>query len=176
MTIPRIMVVDDEPNSLFGICQILKDEGYRAIPAENGKQALEKIQADSIDILITDEKMPDMSGMELLSAVKKISGQIPVILITAYGSVSLAVEALKHPGAFTAKPAGAEGAAALSLSHLTVDVAPNVHVLDPASPLRVESPIGGDNLPHRLGPRVLFLRGIWEGRDYVPVAEFFQSH
>ena len=99
MTIPRIMVVDDEPNSLFGICQILKDEGYRAIPAENGKQALEKIQADSIDILITDEKMPDMSGMELLSAVKKISGQIPVILITAYGSVSLAVEALKH-GAF----------------------------------------------------------------------------
>lgn len=99
MTVPRILVVDDEPNSLFGICQILKDEGYRAIPAENGKQALEKIQADSIDILITDEKMPDMSGMELLSAVKKIYGQIPVILITAYGSVSLAVEALKQ-GAF----------------------------------------------------------------------------
>jgi len=99
MTVPRILVVDDEPNSLFGICQILKDEGYRAIPGENGKQALEIIQADSIDILITDEKMPDMSGMELLAAVKKISGQIPVILITAYGSVSLAVEALKQ-GAF----------------------------------------------------------------------------
>jgi len=99
MTTPRILVVDDEPNSLFGICQILEDEGYRVIPAENGKQALEKIQSDSIDILVTDEKMPDMSGMELLSEVKKINGQIPVILITAYGSVSLAVEALKH-GAF----------------------------------------------------------------------------
>jgi two-component system NtrC family response regulator len=99
MTTPRILVVDDEPNSLFGICQVLKDEGYRVIPAENGKQALEKIQTDSIEILVTDEKMPDMSGMELLSEVKKINGQIPVILITAYGSVSLAVEALKH-GAF----------------------------------------------------------------------------
>ena len=96
MTPPRILVVDDEPNSLFGICQILKDEGYRVIPAENGKQALEKFQTNSFDIIITDEKMPDMSGMELFSAVKKSGGQIPVILITAYGSVSLAVEALKQ--------------------------------------------------------------------------------
>jgi len=96
MNPPRILVVDDEPNSLFGICQVLKDEGYRVIPAENGKQALEKFQNHSVDIIITDEKMPDMSGMELFSAVKKTGGQIPVILITAYGSVSLAVEALKQ--------------------------------------------------------------------------------
>ena len=96
MTPPRILVVDDEPNSLFGICQVLKDEGYRVIPAESGKQALEKFQNQSIDIVVTDEKMPDMSGMELFAAVKKNGGQIPVILITAYGSVSLAVEALKE--------------------------------------------------------------------------------
>jgi DNA-binding NtrC family response regulator len=96
MNPPRILVVDDEPNSLFGICQVLKDEGYRVIPAENGKQALEKFQNQPVDIIITDEKMPDMSGMELFSAVKKNGGQIPVILITAYGSVSLAVEALKQ--------------------------------------------------------------------------------
>jgi two-component system NtrC family response regulator len=96
MTPPRILVVDDEPNSLFGICQVLKDEGYRVIPAEDGKQALEKIQDHSIDVIVTDEKMPDMSGMELFSAVRKNGGQIPVILITAYGSVSLAVEALKE--------------------------------------------------------------------------------
>jgi len=96
MTPPRILVVDDEPNSLFGICQVLKDEGYRVIPAENGKQALEEFQNHAVDIIITDEKMPDMSGMELFSAVKKKGGQVPVILITAYGSVSLAVEALKQ--------------------------------------------------------------------------------
>jgi len=99
MRSPRILVVDDEPNSLFGICQILTDEGYRVIAAQNGKEALEKLETDSIDLLITDEKMPDMSGMELLIEVKKEDGQIPVILITAYGSVSMAVEALKK-GAF----------------------------------------------------------------------------
>jgi two-component system NtrC family response regulator len=99
MTGPCILVVDDEPNSLFGICEILTDEGYRVIPAQNGREALETLQTNSIDILITDEKMPDMSGMELLSEIKRISGEIPVILITAYGSVSMAVEALKQ-GAF----------------------------------------------------------------------------
>jgi two-component system NtrC family response regulator len=99
MTGPCILVVDDEPNSLFGICEILTDEGYRVIPAQNGREALETLQINSIDILITDEKMPDMSGMELLSEIKRISGEIPVILITAYGSVSMAVEALKQ-GAF----------------------------------------------------------------------------
>jgi two-component system NtrC family response regulator len=99
MTGPCILVVDDEPNSLFGICEILTDEGYRVIPAQNGREALETLQTNSIDILITDEKMPDMSGMELLSEIKRISGGIPVILITAYGSVSMAVEALKQ-GAF----------------------------------------------------------------------------
>ncbi|MGD0623814.1 MAG: response regulator, partial [Thermodesulfobacteriota bacterium] len=78
MSTPRILVVDDEPNSLFGTCQILIDEGFRAIPAQNGEEALGKLQTDSIDILITDEKMPDMSGMELLSEVKKIDGEIPV--------------------------------------------------------------------------------------------------
>lgn len=75
MTPPRILVVDDEPNSLFGICQVLKDEGYQVIPAENGKRALEIFQNHPVDIIITDEKMPDMSGMELFSAVKKPAGK-----------------------------------------------------------------------------------------------------
>jgi two-component system NtrC family response regulator len=96
---PSILVVDDEPNSLFGICQILTDEGYHVIPAKNGKEALERLKTDLINIVITDEKMPDLSGMDLLCEVKRISQQIPVILITAFGSVSMAVEALKQ-GAF----------------------------------------------------------------------------
>jgi DNA-binding NtrC family response regulator len=99
MKSPNILVVDDEPNSLFGICQALSEEGLQAFPAQNGKEALEKIKSDSIDLLITDERMPDLNGMQLLSEVKKVNPQIPVILITAYGSVSLAVEALKQ-GAF----------------------------------------------------------------------------
>src|SRR4030043_1980420 len=96
---PSILVVDDEPNSLFGICQVLTDEGFYAIPAKNGREALERLNTDLINLIITDEKMPDLSGTELLLEVKKIYQHIPVILITAYGSVSLAVEALKK-GAF----------------------------------------------------------------------------
>ena len=94
-----ILVVDDEPNPLFGICQVLTDEGFHPIPAKNGREALEKLETDSVNLVITDEKMPDLSGMELLSEVRKTYQNIPVILITAYGSVSMAVEACKK-GAF----------------------------------------------------------------------------
>src|SRR4030042_1776652 len=96
MMMPSILVVDDEPHSLFGLCQILTDEGYKTIPAKNGTEALEKLKTEVADIIITDEKMPDLSGMELLSRVKKLERSVPVILITAYGSVSMAVEALKQ--------------------------------------------------------------------------------
>ena len=96
---PSILVVDDEPNSLFGICQVLIDEGFQAIPAKDGREALERLRIDSVNLIITDEKMADLSGTELLLEVKKTNPHIPVILITAYGSVSMAVEALKN-GAF----------------------------------------------------------------------------
>ncbi len=96
MVTPSILVVDDEPNSLFGLCQILTDEGYKTIPAKNGMEALEKLKAETADIIVTDEKMPDLSGMELLAEVKKLERPIPVILITAYGSVSMALKALKQ--------------------------------------------------------------------------------
>jgi len=96
---PSILVVDDEPNSLFGICQVLTDEGFQTISARNGREALEKLKTDTVNLIITDEKMPDLSGTELLLEVKKTHPAIPVILISAYGSVLMAVEALKK-GAF----------------------------------------------------------------------------
>jgi DNA-binding NtrC family response regulator len=99
MVSASILVVDDDPNSLFGVCQILKDEGYQVVPAGNGKDALEKLKANGINMVITDERMPDLTGMDLLCEVKKMDPGIPVILITAYGSVSMAVDALKK-GAF----------------------------------------------------------------------------
>ncbi|MGQ9696241.1 MAG: sigma-54-dependent transcriptional regulator [Thermodesulfobacteriota bacterium] len=97
--IPRILVVDDEPNSLFGLCQILTDEGYQVIPTEKAEEALLKLKTDTINLVITDERMSGLSGMELLAEIKKIDQNLPVILVTAFGSVSMAVEALKK-GAF----------------------------------------------------------------------------
>jgi len=95
----RILVVDDEPNSLFGLCQILADEGYQVIPAEKAEEALQRLKSDPINLIITDERMSGLSGMELLEEVKKLDQKLPVILVTAFGSVSMAVEALKR-GAF----------------------------------------------------------------------------
>ncbi|MBM4338612.1 MAG: sigma-54-dependent Fis family transcriptional regulator [Deltaproteobacteria bacterium] len=96
---PNILVVDDEPNSLFGTSQVLIDEDFNVFTAENGKKALELIYTHPLNVIVTDEKMPDLSGMELLVEVKKSFPTLPVILLTAYGSVSMAVEALKQ-GAF----------------------------------------------------------------------------
>lgn len=62
---PSILVVDDEPNSLFGICQVLTDEGYRAIAVGNGGEALKRLKTDLINIIITDEKMHDLTGTQI---------------------------------------------------------------------------------------------------------------
>ena len=94
-----ILVVDDEPNSLFALSRILEDEGFRVITAENGKSALGKLKKEMVNVIVTDERMPDLGGMELLKEVKRRYESIPVILLTAFGSVDMAVEALKE-GAF----------------------------------------------------------------------------
>ncbi|MEW6184535.1 MAG: sigma-54 dependent transcriptional regulator [Thermodesulfobacteriota bacterium] len=93
---PSILVVDDEPNALFTLSQMLTDDGYRVISASGAKEALGKIKKNMIDLVVTDIKMPDMSGMDLLSAIRQVNEDIPVILLTAYGSISMAVEALRQ--------------------------------------------------------------------------------
>ncbi len=96
MSQPCLLVVDDEPNALFGITQILKDEGYKVVPASNGREALELLEKNTISLVITDQKMPGLSGIDLLYEIKKLDQDIPVILLTGYGSVNMAVEALKQ--------------------------------------------------------------------------------
>ncbi len=94
-----ILVVDDDPNSLFGICQILKEEGFHTLSAQSGREALDLLAQNRIDLVLTDEKMPDLTGTDLLVEVRKKDPRMPVILVTAFGSVSMAVDALKK-GAF----------------------------------------------------------------------------
>lgn len=94
-----ILVVDDEPNSLFVTSQILKDQSYQVITAENGNIALKKIRSENINAVITDERMPGMSGMEVLRETKKIDARIPVIILTGYGTIPFTINALNE-GAF----------------------------------------------------------------------------
>jgi len=99
MSKKTILVVDDEPNSLFVTSQILKDQSYQVVTAENGKSALNKLKSEKIHLVITDERMPGISGMEVLRETKQYNARIPVIILTGYGTIPLAINALKD-GAF----------------------------------------------------------------------------
>jgi DNA-binding NtrC family response regulator len=94
-----ILVVDDEFSVRDSLCNWFKMEGYRTDTAENGKEALKKLQESPWDIVLVDIKMPGMDGMELQRHIKKINNTIIVIVITAYATVDTAVEAMKE-GAF----------------------------------------------------------------------------
>ncbi|MEO0094298.1 MAG: sigma-54 dependent transcriptional regulator [candidate division WOR-3 bacterium] len=92
----RILIIDDETK----ICEILKDilenEGYIADFATNGTDGLRKIQKDQIDLVLLDVKLPDIDGLTLLKKIKDFDPDISVIMISAFGTVSTAVEAVKN--------------------------------------------------------------------------------
>lgn len=91
----RILVVEDEEITLNNILDTLKEEGYSAEGTKDGYKALERLEKGRYDIVITDIKMPRMNGLELLEKVKEKNPDTEVIIITGYGSVSSAVEAMK---------------------------------------------------------------------------------
>ncbi len=100
-----ILVVDDEKNQRTILGKFLESNGYRVFLAESGELALDILKKETIDALITDMKMGGMSGKDLLKEVKKINPLLPVIVITAFGSVEDAVEVMKFGAAdYITKP------------------------------------------------------------------------
>lgn len=100
-----ILIVDDEKNYLVVMEALLASEGYEIVTAQNGFDAVRLVEESDLDLLITDMKMPGMSGMELLEAAKKIQPDLPVIMMTAYGTIEMAVEAMKkHAYDYITKP------------------------------------------------------------------------
>ncbi len=100
-----VLVVDDEPNYLIVLSELLKDEGFEVITAQKGEDGFKVVQDTDLDLVITDMRMPGMDGLELLKAVKSYNKHLPVIMITAFGEVEKAVVAMKA-GAYNylAKP------------------------------------------------------------------------
>ena len=90
-----VLIVDDEKNYLVVLEALLGPEGYETITADSGRNALRLIRGSDLDLVITDMKMPGMSGMELLEESRQIKPELPVIMMTAYGTIELAVEAMK---------------------------------------------------------------------------------
>ncbi|MFZ5993397.1 MAG: sigma-54-dependent transcriptional regulator [Thermodesulfobacteriota bacterium] len=94
-----ILIVDDEKNYLIVLKELLSEENYEVVTAENAPQALEIFKESDFDLVLTDMKMPNMDGIELLENIRSVNSEIPVIVMTAYATVEKAVKAMKK-GAF----------------------------------------------------------------------------
>ena len=100
-----LLIVDDEPDIRLLLETCAEKSGFSPLLAENGRQALEMVQQYQPDAVISDIMMPEMDGMEFLRWMKSNEIDIPVILMTAYGTIDRAVEAMKSGAAdFITKP------------------------------------------------------------------------
>jgi DNA-binding NtrC family response regulator len=95
----KILVIDDAIDTLEMMTAYLKAEGYESVTSETGKHALELIDAENFEVVLTDLQLPDLNGIELVKQIKERSPETEIIMISGYGSVSKAVEATKA-GAF----------------------------------------------------------------------------
>jgi two-component system, NtrC family, response regulator HydG len=90
-----LLIADDDPGLRESLERTLTREGYRVVLASDGRAALERVQAGGVDLIVTDLKMPGLTGLELLRAAKAIMPDVDVILLTAFGTVEEAVQAMK---------------------------------------------------------------------------------
>jgi len=92
---PKILVVDDDRGLTDNLVQYLKKMDYQAFPAYGGREGLTKFEQDDFQVVITDLKMPEMDGMELLEEIKKLDNDAIVIILTGYGTIESSVAAVK---------------------------------------------------------------------------------
>jgi len=90
-----LLIIDDEESNLRSLEKIFAKEGFKVLTASAGKEGLDLLRGHDVDVIVTDLLMPGMSGVELLRAARALSPEVEVILMTAYGTVETAVEAMK---------------------------------------------------------------------------------
>ena len=92
----KILIVDDEAGMQRLLSRVLGRQGYAAVPVGSASEAMQLIAADSFDLVVTDIQMPEKNGLELLRDIKAFDPSLPIIVMTAYGTVESAVEALRN--------------------------------------------------------------------------------
>ncbi len=90
-----VLVVDDEKGIRFAFAKALETDGFVVQEAETGTHALQIAKDNQIDVILLDMKLPDMTGIEVLKELKNASIDTPVIMMTAFGDIELAVEAMQ---------------------------------------------------------------------------------
>src|SRR5687767_202176 len=92
---PRILVVDDEPSMRDMLRIVLRRDGYDVVVAENGREALGVLERERVDLLLSDIRMADLSGVDVLRAARQMNRDIIAFMMTAYASTETAVEAMR---------------------------------------------------------------------------------
>jgi two-component system, NtrC family, response regulator HydG len=92
---PRILIVDDDPTHCRMLEAVLGAEGYETVRAQDGRSAIELVEAGFFDLILMDIRMAHVGGIEALEKIKRLNPEIPIVMMTAFSSVSTAVEAMK---------------------------------------------------------------------------------
>src|SRR5579863_8351826 len=92
---PSILIVEDEAKMRRLLELNLGEQGFTTHAAADGETGLKLLDREKIDLVVTDFRLPGMNGLEFLQAVKRVNASLPVVVMTAYGSVESAVEAMK---------------------------------------------------------------------------------
>ncbi|MCK4766873.1 MAG: sigma-54-dependent Fis family transcriptional regulator [Desulfobacula sp.] len=90
-----VLVIDDDDQLRKSFCKLLKEEKYAVISAASGEAGIEIVKQNVLDLVILDLRLPGINGMETFKRIKKIDSKLPVIIITAYGTTQIAIEATK---------------------------------------------------------------------------------
>ena len=106
---PKILVVDDEEVTRLSLAEILSLEGYQVVSTRSGEEALQKLAKETFDLVLLDLVMKEVDGLQVMEAVKKLSQETVVIMLTAYGTLESAIQAMRR-GAYDylIKPCGAQ--------------------------------------------------------------------
>ena len=98
-SLESILVVDDDSSVRETLRQVLKDRGYQVTLAKNGEEALERLREQEYCLVLTDLRMPGMQGIELMRKIRRAYPDVGVIIMTAYGTIDTAIEAMSHGAA-----------------------------------------------------------------------------
>jgi len=93
-----VLIVEDEANMRRVLSALLERDGFRTLEAQDGSAALDALAREPVDAILTDLRMPKMNGLELLEAVRRTHPEIPVVMLTAHGTVGSAVQLIGRNG------------------------------------------------------------------------------
>ncbi|WP_136417896.1 MULTISPECIES: response regulator [Oxalobacteraceae] len=171
--LPKVLVVDDDPVVGKSFNRVLSDKGYIVITAENGYDALAKLQEEKYDLVFTDIKMPGMNGLEVAERVKAKQPWTPVVIVTGYGSKANEEKAMAvGVSDFLRKPLSPEMIEETTIKVLHQPVAQPAALLKKEAPVAVEAQPAAARKSSMLKNMLLFLSAPFVGLVYAILLPF----